>query len=131
MPTVAEYMKKDRIISCTPDTTLREASRLLSSHKIGSLLILGEGQRLEGIFTERDLVKAIASHANPDEETVLKHMSKHVITVSPYESIIAASQKMLEHGIRHMPVVDSTGKVLGVLSIRDALRAIIGSHEFP
>jgi len=131
LPTVAEYMKKDRIVSCSPDTTLREASKLMSEHGIGSLLVLGDGQRLEGIFTERDLVKAIAEQADPDKATVSEHMTRHVITVAPYESVVKASQKMLEHGIRHMPVVDSTGRVLGLLSIRDALRAMIGSHEFP
>lgn len=131
MPTVAEYMRKEAIVSCTPETTLREASKIMHSHGVGSLLVLDDGMRLLGIFTERDLVKAIAGHADPDKDTVEKYMSRSVITVQPYESLVKASQKMLEHGIRHMPVVDSTGRVVGVISIRDALRGLISFHEFP
>lgn len=131
MSMVAEFMKREKVVSCRPDATLREAAQKMTSHGVGSILILGEGMRLEGIFTERDLARALASGADPDRDPISKYASRNVVTVAPYESIEKAGQKMLEHGVRHVPVVDSTGRVLGVLSIRDALRALLASHEFP
>ncbi|MCE4599484.1 MAG: CBS domain-containing protein [Desulfurococcales archaeon] len=131
MAIVAEYLKQDNIVSCKPDATLREASRIMTKHNVGSLLVINGETRLVGIFTERDLTRAIAGGADPDRDQVREFMSKEIIAVAPYESIVKAGQKMLEHGIRHMPVIDSAGKVIGVISIRDALRAILASSEFP
>lgn len=131
LTTVAEYARKDNIVSCHPDTNLRQASKIMNEKKVGSLLVLDKSMRLKGIFTERDLVKALASGADPDNETVGGHMTTKLITVKPQESLVLAGQKMLEHGIRHLPVVDSTGRVIGVISMRDVLRALFSSHEFP
>ena len=131
MTTVAEYARKETIVSCRPKATLREASALMAEKKVGSILIIDEARRLLGIFTERDLVRALASGADPDKDRVDDYMTRHVITAAPYESLVSASQKMLEHGIRHLPVVDSTGRVIGIISMRDVLRALFSSHEFP
>ncbi|MCE4600221.1 MAG: CBS domain-containing protein [Desulfurococcales archaeon] len=131
MATVAEYMRRDRIVTCTTDTSLREASRLMAENKVGSIIVVGDGMKLKGIFTERDLVRAIAGEADPDKGRVGDYITEHVVTVAPYESIVKAGQIMLEHGIRHLPVVDSSGRVVGVISVRDALRAILASSEFP
>ncbi|MCE4619898.1 MAG: CBS domain-containing protein [Desulfurococcales archaeon] len=131
MTTVAEYARKETIVSCKPGATLREASAIMAEKKVGSIIVVDEAMRLLGIFTERDLVRALASGADPDRDRVEDYMTRQVITATPYESLVSASQKMLEHGIRHLPVVDSSGRVIGIISMRDVLRALFSSHEFP
>ena len=131
MVTVAEIMRRDRIVSSTPEATLREASRIMSRERVGSVMVITGASRLVGIFTERDLVRALASGANPDTARIEEYMTRNPITASPGESAVMAAHKMLEHGIRHLPVVDSTGKLIGVVSMRDVLRRILSEADFP
>jgi len=129
--TVAEVMVRDRIVAAGPDATLREASRIMSRERVGSILVLGGDGRLRGIFTERDLVHALAGGADPDAAVVGDYMTRDPVTCGPGESLVEAAHKMIEHGIRHLPVVDSTGRVLGVVSIRDVLRRLLAEQDFP
>jgi CBS domain-containing protein len=101
----------------SPATTVGEAVALMAQHRIGSTLVM-EGQRLEGIFTERDTVRAISqSHDAPGHE-VSSWMTRDPMTVGPEEAVDSALNTMLEHGFRHLPVVED-GEVIGIVSIRD------------
>ncbi len=131
MATVAEIMRREPIRKIDPDAVLRKAAKLMTAHKVGSLLVADESNRLRGIITERDIVKAASEHADFDKDTVSKYMSKGLIVARPEDSVVSAAQKMLNHGIRHLPVVDSTGKIVGIISMRDLLRFILSESEFP
>jgi CBS domain-containing protein len=101
----------------SPSTTVGEAVALMAQHRIGSTLVM-DGARLAGIFTERDTVRAISqSHDAPAHE-VSSWMTANPMTAGPDDDVETALQTMLDHGFRHLPVVEK-GEVIGIVSIRD------------
>ncbi|HEY4913060.1 MAG TPA: CBS domain-containing protein [Candidatus Dormibacteraeota bacterium] len=116
MATVREVMKTT-LYSVDPSTTVGEAISLMARNKIGSALIM-QGGRLIGIFTERDTVRAISqSHDAPDHE-ISSWMTREPKTISPEIDVDDAMKTMLDHGFRHLPVVEA-GEVIGMVSMRD------------
>ena len=116
MATVREVMKT-RLHAVRPSTTVGEAVSLMAQQRIGSTLVM-EGERLIGIFTERDTVRAISqSHDAPDHE-ISSWMTRDPRTVEPDEDVEDALKTMLANGFRHLPVVEN-GKVIGMVSMRD------------
>jgi CBS domain-containing protein len=114
--TVREVMKTT-LYSVDPSTTVGEAISLMARNKIGSALIM-QGGRLIGIFTERDTVRAISqSHDAPDHE-ISSWMTREPKTISPEIDVDDAMKTMLDHGFRHLPVVEA-GEVIGMVSMRD------------
>jgi CBS domain-containing protein len=113
----------DRVVYCTTRDTIRCAVSKMYAYNIGSVLVVDDVGNPVGIFTERDLVKAVAEGISLD--TPLEKLApKELIKAYPNESVIMAAQKMIEHNIRHIPVVEGN-RVVGILSIRDALRSLM------
>jgi CBS domain-containing protein len=111
-----------------PEATIVDAAEALVEDGVGSLAVVDE-RRLVGIITERDVVQCIAEGADPDEEVVGEWMSGAPDTFSPEVEVEEAAAWLLEMGYRHMPVMEG-GELLGIVSIRDVLWAII-SGEAP
>ena len=97
--------------------TLRSAAERMWREQTGSLLVM-DGERLAGIITERDLLRAVALGADLTTATVDEAMTTEVFTVSPDMPLRDAAREMAVRWIRHLPVVDG-GQVLGVISMRD------------
>ncbi|MGC8583335.1 MAG: CBS domain-containing protein [Thermoproteus sp.] len=113
----------DRVIYCTTRDTIRCAVSKMYAYNIGAVLVVDDVGSPVGIFTERDLVKVVAEGISLD--TPLEKLApKELIKAYPNESVFMAAQKMIEHNIRHIPVVEGN-RVVGILSIRDALRSLI------
>jgi CBS domain-containing protein len=127
-----DLIRDEPPITAKPDETLQEAARKLAQYNVGSLPVVdGEG-RIVGIVTERDIVRLIASHGPQALQKKLEEvMTRSLVTASPDEPIPQLAQKMIQHGILHIPVVDSQRKVLGVVSIRRILRHILAENEWP
>jgi len=90
----------------------------MAEHHISALLVT-KGDKLEGIFTERDIsVKIIASGKDLDKTKISQVMTKNPVTISPDDLAMDALQKMCELGFRHLPVVDGE-RVVGMVSVRD------------
>lgn len=102
-------------------STLREVSEVLSREEIGAVVVTGT-QPLAGIVSERDIVRALADGADPDAERAEDVMTFDVVTVGPDESLADVGRRMLDGGIRHVPVVDGE-KAVGIVSIRDLFDA--------
>jgi CBS domain-containing protein len=101
-------------------STLVEAARLMKQRDIGSLLVL-DGTRLAGIFTERDaLFRVLAAGRDPATTTVGEVMTPQPQTMHPDEPFVRALRVMFENRFRHLPVVEF-GRPLGIVSVRDAL----------
>jgi len=114
--TVREVMN-ETLYTVNPSTTVGEAVALMAQHRVGSMLVM-EGTRLAGIFTERDTVRAIShSHDAPAHE-VSSWMTSEPKTVGPDVPVEDALKTMLDNGFRHLPVVEA-GEVIGIVSIRD------------
>lgn len=116
--TVREIMTDRTVCQVSPGAGVREAIRLMSARNVGSVLVT-DGGRLVGIFTERDAVRRVlAAGRDPDLTIVAEVMTREPDTIRPGDSVDDAIRRMDEFAYRHLPVID--GDVLvGVLSIRD------------
>ncbi|MBU1227230.1 MAG: CBS domain-containing protein [Actinobacteria bacterium] len=106
-----------------PEATVADAAEILVSSGLGSLGVIDERQ-LVGIFTERDVVRCVSAGSDPEEVLVADWMSDAPDTFSPDVDCEEAAAWLLEVGYRHMPVMGD-GELLGIVSIRDILWAII------
>src|SRR6266540_1016877 len=120
MGTVVDAMNRD-LITVDPSTTVAEAATIMGGKHVGSALVM-EDDRLTGIFTERDIVRALGQHFDAAGHPVADWMTSDPTTVERDVSVDEALQTMLDRGFRHLPVV-SEGKVQGVVSLRDLSRA--------
>ena len=110
------------LLTVEPDARLSDAARRMAQRGVGAVLVL-EGERLTGILTERDLLKAVAAGFT-DEARVSEWMTKQPETVEPDESTDHAASLMIHGGFRHLPVVEG-GRAIGILSIRDLMRVAL------
>lgn len=115
---VSELMQPE-VWQTYPDESLADAAIRMRDHGVGSLAVV-EGDELLGILTERDLLWAIADGATPQVTRVAAYMSAPPLTASPDTDVIAASRMMVEHDVRHLPVV-AAGQLKGMVSARDLL----------
>ncbi|MEA1902440.1 MAG: CBS domain-containing protein [Actinomycetota bacterium] len=111
------------IVEMKPTDTLRKAAELMKESEVGSIAVEVDGA-LEGIFTERDVLNAVAQFADLDRDPISNWMTSLPDTFGPEMSVDDAADWMLATGYRHLPVVDEMGKVLGMVSIKDVLWAI-------
>lgn len=108
---------------CGPDTTLVEAAQVMEDHDLGSLAVV-EGMSLLGLVTERDIRRAVATGTDLTI-AVSAVMSDEPDTFDPDLDVWDAATWIAESGYRHLPVVGDDGGLLGVVSIRDLLRALV------
>lgn len=110
------------VISVPSDETVRHGATTMNEAGVGSLAVIEDGE-LAGIFTERDILHAVASKADLDAETISRWMTDYPDSFSPEMDVREAADWMLATGYRHLPVVDN-GKLIGVASIKDVLWAV-------
>jgi CBS domain-containing protein len=111
-----------------PDDTVYAALELLAQYEVGALMVM-DGGRLAGVFSERDYTRKIALQGRNSKATcVAEVMTQQVVTVTPHTRSRDAMLLMSERKIRHLPVLDG-GTVLGMISIRDIMDDIIAAHE--
>jgi len=108
---------------CGPDTTLLEAAAAMEGSDLGSLAVV-EGMNLIGLITERDIRSAVANGTDL-ESAVSTVMSDDPDTFDPDLDVWDAAAWIAESGYRHLPVVGDDGDLLGVVSIRDLLKALV------
>jgi CBS domain-containing protein len=106
-------------ITMAPTATIREIAVQMTANEIGMVVIGGEG-RLLGVVSERDIVRALAEEADPEDERASDIMSVDVLSAESSTTVASAVEMMVEGGVRHLPVVDR-GRVMGVVSMRDLL----------
>ncbi len=116
--------KGRRLIAIGPDATVGEAIRTLVEHNIGSLPIL-DGQRLVGIFTERDVLRGV----DRDCESFGRSLVGEVMTRSPVvctldDDVQHVMGKMSEHQVGQLPVLDGDRRVVGVVSVGDVIKVL-------
>jgi CBS domain-containing protein len=131
MKTVAELLraKPSRVVSVRPDQSVLEAIKVLAEEDIGAAIVM-TGERLVGIFSERDYTrKVVLKGRSSDTTRVQEIMTANVIVVSPRTRSRECMQLMTEKNIRHLPVVDE-GRVVGMVSIRDIVSDIIADQDF-
>ena len=137
-PTLVEAVHLDDSISTLslqpltvvkPSTTLREAIQLMDKNNVGCLLI-EEGGRLVGIFTERDVIRRVVGKGfDHGKTTVGEHMTGDPDTLRTEDPIAFALNRMFEQGYRHIPVVDASHKPAAFVSIRDIVNHLAAYYQ--
>lgn len=117
---VGNLIEPRKLLTASPETSVADAARLLKASEVGAVLVV-DGDRLVGIFTERDAVyRVMAAGRDPSATRLDEVMTRDPITVSPQDEFGYALYLMHEHGFRHAPVVEG-GRPVGVVSARYAL----------
>ncbi len=117
------------VFSITPDASVTDAARYLRDKSIGAALVLDQSGAAAGVFSERDLVNAIADQGNTALSLKVGDlMSRDLVSCTPTDPIPAVMATMTERRVRHLPVMDA-GKVVGVVSIGDVVKSRIAEAE--
>lgn len=122
---VSDLCGKDFLIGTGPEMTLRAAAVRMTEEGVGCLIVIDRSGVLIGILTDRDIVvRAVAFGLDPDETRVADAMSSPAVTVSCTAEVEDAARLMREFGIRRLPVVESHGKAIGIISMDDVVRVL-------
>lgn len=118
------------IFSIHPEASVFEALVLMAEKNVGALLVMEEGQRLVGIFSERDYARKVILQGKSSKETLVREiMSSPVIAVNIDQPIETCMALMTEKHIRHLPVIEND-RIVGVISIGDVVKEIIEEQQF-
>ncbi len=126
---VREILGRDTLVAGPPEMSVREAARRMAEQVCGSILVL-EGDRLLGIFTERDLlVRVIAAGRDPDRTALAEVMTRAPDTIEAEAPVAEAIRRMDEFCYKHLPVVEG-GRVIGVIAVEDIpIAELVGMRE--
>ena len=118
-----------QVVTITPDSTVRELLGLLSEHNVGAVVVSGDGAAVDGIVSERDIVRRLH-----DDEAVLDGadsaiMTSDVETCEPSTTVDDLRVVMTERRIRHVPVV-TDGHLTGIISIGDVVKSSLDQLQF-
>lgn len=130
--TVASILaeKGREVAVAAPSETLMGAANRLAEKKIGALVVVEEGTRIVGIISERDIVRAIAEQgADALETPVRETMTREVVTCADEETINDVMARMSQRRFRHLPVVNTEGRLDGIISIGDVVKRRIMQIE--
>ncbi len=106
-----------------------DAAEHLARHRVGALVVSGDGQAIDGIVSERDLARGLAVHgAEVVGLPVARLMTAQVVTCDPTDSVERLMSVMTEHRIRHVPVVED-GALVGIVSIGDIVKSRLDELE--
>jgi CBS domain-containing protein len=122
-------VKGTQVVTVTPDTRVRRLLAVLAEHGIGAVVVSHDGTAVDGIASERDIVRALARRgAAVMSEPVTAICTTEVHTVTPQTPIEEVMLMMTERRVRHVPVVDDGG-LHGIVSIGDVVKIRIGELE--
>src|SRR5512138_3208188 len=122
-------VKGRNVWSIEPGTSVYDAMKLMADKGIGALIV-GEGERVVGIFSERDYARKVILEGRSSRTTAVRQiMTSHVLYAEPNQTIEECMVIMTDKHIRHLPVLEG-GRLIGVISIGDLVKAIISEQQF-
>jgi CBS domain-containing protein len=113
------------IVTTKGNAVIKEAIELLFKRHIGCIVVVNDDQKCIGIFTERDAIRIVAQDL-PLDATIEKVMTKDPFTVNEDSTFEQAKSIIKMHQIRHLPVIDKDGKIVGLISVRHILNELCG-----
>jgi CBS domain-containing protein len=121
--------KGSTVSTISRDATIGEVVAQLGSNRIGALVVSEDGEHIEGIISERDVVRGLAVSGDELlEERVSSHMTEEVFTCGPADDIETLMSVMTERRIRHVPIVEDA-RICGIVSIGDVVKSRIDELE--
>ncbi|HYZ32272.1 MAG TPA: CBS domain-containing protein [Crenalkalicoccus sp.] len=122
--------KGSQVISVGPEDPIHAVTRTLAQHRIGAALVRDAAGRLLGIISERDIVRGMAGHGPGTSRLPVEQlMTRDLVTVAPEARVPDALALMTRRRIRHLPVIDAEGRLAGLVSIGDLVKARIEEAE--
>jgi len=122
-------IKGSTVVTVQPSDTIALLSERLREKRIGAAIVSTNGQRVEGVISERDLAYGLAVHKGDLHALpVSALMTKEVISCSPNDSVAQVASKMLARNVRHLPVEDER-RLVGMISIRDVLNVRVADLQ--
>ncbi|MGR3494368.1 CBS domain-containing protein [Citreimonas sp.] len=116
----------DGVVTVRPETQIAEVARVLAEHRIGSVVVSADGARIDGILSERDIVRELAARgASCLSDTAETYMTKKIHTCARTEDADQVLTAMTEGRFRHMPVVED-GRLVGLITQGDVVKAKLG-----
>lgn len=119
------HIMVENVVTAKEDNTVKEAIEMLYKKHIGSIVITDDEGKCKGIFTERDAIRVVAQKVVLDKP-LREVMTKNVITIREDATFEEARRRVISRGIRHLPVVNQKGKLVGLLAIREFLDEVFG-----
>ena len=117
------------VVTIAPTANLSEAVKLLAERRIGALVVTGADNRVAGILSDRDIVRALAARGPVAlQETVASVMTRKVSTCTEAETVAVIMERMTEGKFRHLPVVEQ-GRLAGIISIGDVVKLRVEEIE--
>jgi CBS domain-containing protein len=117
------------VATIAPTVPLAEAVKLLAARRIGAVVVTGPGDRVAGILSERDIVRALAERGHPAlDDQVSAVMTRKVLTCTSADTIAAIMERMTEGKFRHLPVVEQN-RLIGIVSIGDVVKYRVEEME--
>jgi CBS domain-containing protein len=119
--------KGNDVVTISPTATLFDAVKILDAHRIGAVVIAGADRRIEGILSERDVVRTLAHNIRAGggcqlcDESVEKVMTREVETCKQSDTVYELMERMTRRKFRHVPVIDD-GRLAGMISIGDVVK---------
>jgi CBS domain-containing protein len=121
--------KGSTVWSVAPSDTVFSALEMMAEHNIGAVLVL-DGEELSGIVTERDYARKVKLRALGSNDTPVGEIMTTVLhTVVPTTTVAECMQLMTDERVRHLPVVDDDGRLVGLISIGDVVKAMIAQQR--
>lgn len=121
--------KGDKVVTASPDDSIAEVADLLKREGIGAVIVTGAGDKVAGILSERDIVRAIPElGAKLQEARAADLMTREVVTCTPDTAVDELEKLMTEGRFRHIPVVVD-GKLTGIVSVGDVVKQRMGELE--
>jgi CBS domain-containing protein len=117
------------VVTIGPDATVRELVSLLAQHNVGALIVSVDGSSVDGIVSERDVVRRLHADEGLLEGPVSAIMTAQVRSCEPDATVDSLMALMTEHRIRHVPVV-TDGRLTGIISIGDVVKSRMAELEF-
>lgn len=131
METVRDLLahKGEKTVSVSPENTVLEALTIMKEENIGAVLVLDDAGQIAGILSERDYARKVMLVGKSSKDTAVSEiMTKQVTVISPDNTVDEAMALMSDKRCRHLPVVEE-GRLCGVISIGDVVRAVIHDKE--
>ncbi|MFN4211771.1 MAG: CBS domain-containing protein [Devosia sp.] len=120
--------KGNKAMAVAPDNSVLDALKIMAEHDIGAVLVT-EGERLVGIFTERDYARKVALRGLVSRDVkVSELMTANPTTVAPSQTVDQVMQTMTQRRFRHLPVVEN-GKIAGIVTIGDMVKCVVSEQE--
>ena len=118
------------VVTVAPEAGVRELLAVLADHNIGAVVVSSDGEHPDGIVSERDVVRRLHHDGTVVDNTVGAIMTSLVESCAPDDDLDAVLATMTERRFRHIPVLDDTGVLLGIVSIGDLVKHKIGELQF-